>query len=157
MPKLLRRLSLLALCALPLLALGNENSRISVLSGQGGSDPELQVNSLRLLAAPSTVQSYGLDFHRLHLEDEQGKRQQYSGLGFVGEQDFGHWTRLAMGVSSYYGDADDDFGAGVFTEFGLQLPVGNSFDIWAGLRADIVYHDQLSTVASNALALGWSW
>ena len=56
MAKLLRQLSLLALCALPLLALGNENSRISVLSGQGGSDPELQVNSLRLLAAPSAMQ-----------------------------------------------------------------------------------------------------
>ena len=153
MPKLL----LLALCALPALAFGDQNGRISLMSAQSDSVPELEVNSLRVFLPDDSLSALGLELQNLRLADEQGEREQYNGLGFLGDVGVDHWMRGAIGITCYYSDADDGFAVGVFTEFGPQLPLGQSFSLWASIRADFIYHDQSSTIGSNAVGFSWSW
>ena len=156
LPKLL----LLALCALPALALGDQKGRISLMGAQSDSVPELEVNSLRVFFASDSLASLGLEFQKLSLEDEQGERKQFNGLGILfdaGNIDIDTWIRFAFGITVYHVDADNGLGAGAFTEFGPQLPLGQSFGLWASIRADLIYHEQSNTIGSNAVGFNWSW
>ena len=147
----------LTLIVLPMAAMSDVGSRISVLQAAGGSDPELEVYSIRLLAEPTPMRSYGLDIHRLALQMDDGDNQQYTGLGVMAEEMFGRWVRMGLGLTAYWGDADAGYAGNVITELGLQLVHSRSLGVWVGVRGDIIYHDELDAIGSSAVALSWSW
>ena len=147
----------LTLIVLPMTAMSDVGSRISVLQAVGGSDPELEVYSIRLLAEPTPMRSYGLDIHRLALQMDDGEKQQYTGLGVMAEEMFGRWVRMGLGLAAYWGDADAGYAGNVITELGLQLVHSRSLGVWVGVRGDIIYHDELDAIGSSAVALSWSW
>ena len=133
-------------------------ARVSLINAQGGSDPELRVDSLRL-GVSSPGSHSGINLNRLYLQEKDGGREQYTGLGLFGEAVFNNWTRLGAGVSSYYGDAGAGLGAGVFTELNLVIPISKRLDLYllTGLRGDLIYHEQQSEIGSAFVGISWDF
>ena len=134
------------------------SARASLINAQGGSDPELRVNSLRF-GVSSPGKHSGINLSRLYLQDDDGERQQYTGLGGFGEAVFNDWTRLGAGLSGYYGDAGIGLATGFFTELNLVLPISRRLDLYllTGLRADLIYHDQFSDIGSAFVGVSWDF